>query len=168
MLYVYILEISLSWISSPLGVFFRRYYGAQYSSYKYPNYFNKLNQTFSHRKTKYFLRRCCLLFCFFSAVQYVANLAVQIISKKFTFWRLDELIKFLLNPNFYNTHIKWINALPTLTNYFTAYVFIWGLRLFDTIDSEFMQITFFQHHEITLQLSGGEEFMHMESMGGGG
>ena len=33
-----------------------------------------------------------------------------------------------------------------------------------------MQITFFQRHEITLQLSvsGGEEFIHMESMGGGG
>ena len=31
--YVYILEISLSWISSPLCFFFRRYYGAQYSSY---------------------------------------------------------------------------------------------------------------------------------------
>ena len=31
-----------------------------------------------------------------------------------------------------------------------------------------MQITFFQHHEITLQLSGGEEFIHMESKERGG
>ena len=63
---------------------------------------------------------------------------------------------------------KYTAYLLMLANYFTAYVFIWGLRLFDTIDSEFMQITFFQRHEITLQLSGGEEFIHMESMGGGG
>ena len=55
-------------------------------------------------------------------------------------------------------------------NQYTAYAdqLFYCLRLFDLLDSEFMQITFFQRHEITLQLSGGEEFIHMESMGGGG
>ena len=58
--YVYILEISLSWISSPLCFFFQKILWCSVL-FIYPNYFNKLDQTFSYRRKK-ILRKCCLLF----------------------------------------------------------------------------------------------------------